>query len=99
MSDKLFTGQSGAGLVKITIDANGQAHHVEIDDLVFTKEDKQLISDLFVAALNDAYRRVDEEFERRYDKKGKGLKNLIPIQSLYNLTNLLKPPSDDDSKD
>lgn len=85
--------------MKITIDANGQAHHVEIDDLVFTKEDKQLISDLFVAALNDAYRRVDEEFERRYDKKGKGLKNLIPIQSLYNLTNLLKPPSDDDSKD
>lgn len=99
MSEKLFTGQSGAGLVKITIDTNGQAHHVEIDDLIFVKEDKQLISDLFVAALNDAYKQVDEEFEQQYNRKNKGIKNLIPIQSLYNLTNLLKPPPDDDSKD
>ena len=59
MTNQLFTGEAGAGLVKVTIDTAGRARQVEIDDLIFKKTDKQLISDLFVAALNRAYEQAD----------------------------------------
>ena len=48
-------GEAGGipGLVRIIADHVGQVRRVEIDDLVFQKTDKGLISDLFVAALNN----------------------------------------------
>jgi DNA-binding YbaB/EbfC family protein len=49
------TGESGAGLVKITI--NGA--HVEIDPSLL-EDDKDMLEDLVAAAFNDAARRIDE---------------------------------------
>ena len=60
MKDILFIGEAGAGLVKVTICSSGRAHKMEVDDLIFKETDKQLISDLFVAALNNAYDKADE---------------------------------------
>tara|TARA_Y100001970_G_C13885228_1_gene675850 strand:+ start:312 stop:635 length:324 start_codon:yes stop_codon:yes gene_type:complete len=47
-------GVSGGGLVKVTASAKGEVKHVEIDDSILSKDDKEMIEDLIVAAVNDA---------------------------------------------
>lgn len=53
------TGESGAGLVKITLSCNHNARRVEIDPSLL-EDDKEMIEDLVAAAINDAVRRVQE---------------------------------------
>lgn len=54
------TGESGAGLVKVTLNGKHEARKVEIDPSLFN-EDKEMCEDLIVAAFNDAARRIEEQ--------------------------------------
>lgn len=53
------TGESGAGLVKITLLGNHNVRKVEIDPSLL-EDEKELLEDLIAAAMNDAVRRVEE---------------------------------------
>ncbi|MCR5536085.1 MAG: YbaB/EbfC family nucleoid-associated protein [Succinivibrio sp.] len=53
------TGESGAGLVKVTLNGSHEVRRVSIDDSVFA-DDKEICEDLIAAAFNDAQRRLDE---------------------------------------
>ena len=60
-------GESGAGLVKITITGSHEVRRVEIADSLFEgeidsifKDDKEIVEDLLAAAYNDAHRRIEE---------------------------------------
>ncbi|WP_028116696.1 YbaB/EbfC family nucleoid-associated protein [Ferrimonas senticii] len=53
------TGESGAGLVKITINGAHNVRRVEIDDSLM-EDDKEMLEDLIAAAFNDAARRIEE---------------------------------------
>jgi len=53
------TGESGAGLVKVTLTGNYQARKVEISADAL-KEDKEFVEDLIAAAINDAAQKVEE---------------------------------------
>ncbi|KKN37550.1 hypothetical protein LCGC14_0762330 [marine sediment metagenome] len=55
-----IVGEAGAGLVKIVYNGLGEPLRVEIDDLIFKETDKQLVSDLFVAAT----KQVIEKFSK-----------------------------------
>lgn len=57
------TGESGAGLVKITVNAEGYAQSVEIDPSVLS-EDKEILQDLIAAAINDATQKVQKMKEK-----------------------------------
>lgn len=52
------TGESGAGMVKVTLSGKHQARKVEIaaDAL---KEDKEFLEDLIAAAINDASQKLE----------------------------------------
>lgn len=52
------TGESGAGLVKVTLNGRFEALRVEIDPLA-AEEDRAVLEDLIAAAFNDAVRRVE----------------------------------------
>lgn len=52
-------GESGAGLVKITMTGRHDVRRVEIDDSLM-QEDKEVLEDLLAAAVNDAVRRVEK---------------------------------------
>ena len=52
------TGESGAGMVKITMNGSHEVRRVEIDESIF-KDDKEICEDLLAAAYNDAHRRVE----------------------------------------
>ncbi|MDX1303202.1 YbaB/EbfC family nucleoid-associated protein [Photobacterium sp.] len=53
------TGESGAGLVKITITGSHSVRRVELDDSLM-EDDKDMLEDLIAAAFNDAARRVED---------------------------------------
>nr|WP_314263254.1 YbaB/EbfC family nucleoid-associated protein [uncultured Moellerella sp.] len=53
------TGESGAGLVKITINGAHNCRRVEIDPSLM-EDDKDMLEDLIAAAFNDAARRIAE---------------------------------------
>src|ERR1700675_2827856 len=51
-------GQSGAGMVKVTMTGRHEVRRVSIDPSLL-KDDKEMIEDLIAAAFNDAARRVE----------------------------------------
>ena len=52
------TGESGAGMVKITMLGNHNVRRVSIDESLM-QDDKEMLEDLIAAAINDAVRRVE----------------------------------------
>lgn len=52
------TGESGAGMVKVTLSGGHQARKVEINPEAL-KEDKEFLEDLVAAAINDAAQKLD----------------------------------------
>jgi len=54
------TGESGAGMVKVTMTGGHSVRRVEIDDSLMA-DDKDMVEDLVAAAFNDAVRRVEEQ--------------------------------------
>lgn len=51
-------GESGAGMVTVTMTGRHDVKRVSIDDAVLT-EDKEVLEDLLAAAVNDAVRKVE----------------------------------------
>lgn len=52
------TGESGAGMVKVTMTGRHDVRSVQIDPSLLS-EDKEILEDLLAAAVNDAVRRVE----------------------------------------
>ena len=53
-----MTGESGAGLVRITMNGRHDVRRVNIDASLM-KEEKEVLEDLLAAAINDAVRKID----------------------------------------
>ena len=54
MHNIMVMGEAGAGLVKATCTAKGDLKGLEIDPSIFSKDDKEVVEDLIVAAVKDA---------------------------------------------
>ncbi|MDG6774920.1 YbaB/EbfC family nucleoid-associated protein [Thiomicrorhabdus sp. ZW0627] len=52
------TGEAGGGMVKVTMTGKHELVKVELDDALM--DDKEMLEDLFAAAVNSASRRVEE---------------------------------------
>lgn len=52
------TGESGAGLVKVTMTGRHDVRRIEIDDSLIG-DDKEMLEDLVAAAVNDAVRKIE----------------------------------------
>jgi len=48
------TGESGGGLVKVTMAVSGDCRRVEIEDKLYKSGDKEFVEDLLTAAINQA---------------------------------------------
>ena len=51
-------GQSGAGLVKVTVTCRNDVKRIAIDPSLLS-DDKDMLEDLIVAAMNDALRKAE----------------------------------------
>ena len=58
-------GNSGGGMVKVTMTCRHDVKKVEIDDALMSEEDKEVLEDLVAAALNDAVRKVEQQTQEK----------------------------------
>ncbi|WP_432472660.1 YbaB/EbfC family nucleoid-associated protein [Amphritea sp. HPY] len=65
-------GESGAGLVKITMNGRHDVKSVVIDDSLM-EEDKEILEDLIAAAVNDAVRKVESSTQEKMAKVTGGM--------------------------
>lgn len=70
------SGESGAGMVKVTMTGRHDVKRVQIDDALLS-ESKEILEDLIAAAVNDAVRRVEQFNQEKMGGLASGL-NLPP---------------------
>lgn len=77
MQEKLaemeITGESGAGMVKITMNGKGYASAVAIDPQLFNGDDREVLEDLIAAAINDAKAKLDVQSQEQMKGLTEGL--------------------------
>jgi hypothetical protein len=74
------TGESGAGMVKVTLNGRHEAKRVSIEPKLLGEE-KEMLEDLLTAAINDAVRKIAERTQEKYSGLMSGL-NLPPGMKL-----------------
>jgi DNA-binding YbaB/EbfC family protein len=68
------TGESGGGLVKLTMTCKHDVKSVQIDpELLTDAEDREILEDLVAAAMNDAVRKVEKTTEEKMSSLTGGL--------------------------
>lgn len=72
MASITVTGESGAGMVKITMTCRHQVRSVEIDDTLIG-DDKEMLEDLIVAAFNDSIRKVEKTTQEKFSGMASGM--------------------------
>jgi nucleoid-associated protein EbfC len=75
------TGESGGGMVKVTMTGKHEARRVQIDPTLLGGDDREMLEDLIAAACNDAVRRGEEVTKERMSGFTAGL-NLPPGMKL-----------------
>ncbi|MBR0418748.1 MAG: YbaB/EbfC family nucleoid-associated protein [Erysipelotrichaceae bacterium] len=61
-----FEGSASNGLVKVTINGENKVLAVNIDPSILNPEDKEMIEDLIMIAVNDAIDKADELKKDRF---------------------------------
>jgi DNA-binding YbaB/EbfC family protein len=67
------TGEAGAGLVKATVTAKGQLKGLSIDPTLFAPDEREVVEDLIVAAVQDAQARAQIAAQEEMGKVTAGL--------------------------
>lgn len=73
-------GESGGGMVKISITCKNEIKKIDIDDSLFSEE-RDMLEDLLIAAFNDAIRKADKRTQESMSGMTSGL-NLPPGMKL-----------------
>jgi len=66
-------GQSGGGMVKVTLNAKGQMKAITLDPSLMKLEDKEMAEDLIIAAHADARAKADRLTEEKMQAVTAGL--------------------------
>ena len=74
LGDVEIIGQSGAGLVTITMNGKAEVRKVKLDPKVVNPEDIEMLEDLIVAACNDGKQKAEQHIAAETEKMMGGLK-------------------------
>jgi DNA-binding YbaB/EbfC family protein len=74
-------GQSGGGMVQVTVNGKGEMRRIKIDPSLAKPEDVEVLEDLIVAAANDAKGKAEAMMNEEMQKLTGGL-NLPPGMKL-----------------
>ena len=72
MASMMVTGESGAGMVRVTMNCQHRVQSVEIDDSMIG-DDKEMLEDLTVAAFNDAVQKVEKTVQEKFSGMASGM--------------------------
>lgn len=79
------TGEAGAGMVKATVNGKKEVVSIIVDESLLNKDDKEMLQDLTVAAVNKALELVDIKAKEELKKSTEGIIPNIPGLDLSNL--------------
>ena len=65
MGAMTVTGESGGGMVRVTMTCKHEVRALEIDDTLIG-DDKEMLEDLVIAAFNDAQRKVETTVQEKF---------------------------------
>jgi DNA-binding YbaB/EbfC family protein len=71
-------GQSGAGMVRVTLNGKGVARRVSIDPSLLKPEEQGVLEDLLLAAVNDAKAKADAHAQELMKSVSGGLAGMLP---------------------
>ncbi len=66
-------GQSGGGMVTVTLSGTGEMRRVKIDPSLMKPEEVEIVEDLILAATQDAKSKVDERAQQKMKDMAGGL--------------------------
>ncbi|RVU13929.1 YbaB/EbfC family nucleoid-associated protein [Methylobacterium oryzihabitans] len=67
------SGTAGGGSVTVTMTAKGQVRSVSLDPGLIVPDEKEILEDLVVAAMNDARGKAERAAQERMEELTKGL--------------------------
>lgn len=73
LGDVEVAGQSGGGLVNVTLNGKGEMKKLKIDPTLMVEAEVEILEDLIVAATNDAKGRVEAHVQAEMGKLTAGL--------------------------
>ncbi len=73
MAEMEVVGESGGGMVKVTMTGSHQVRRVEIAPSLWDEQDKDLIEDLVTAAFNSAAQNVEIKVKERQQEMMAGV--------------------------
>jgi nucleoid-associated protein EbfC len=77
MQDEIATmeasGQSGGGLVRVTLTGKFEMKKLDIDPSLFKEDEVEILEDLILAAHNDAKAKVEEIMQKKTQELTAGL--------------------------
>lgn len=79
------TGEAGAGMVKATVNGKKKVISIDIDESLLTKEDREMVQDLTVAAINNALEKAEISAKEEIKNSTDGLLPNIPGMDLGNM--------------
>jgi DNA-binding YbaB/EbfC family protein len=79
------SAEAGAGMVKATVNGKKQVVNIEIDPDVIKPDDREMLQDLVVAAVNKALAEVDVKAREELKKTTQGILPNIPGMDLSSL--------------
>lgn len=66
-------GQSGGGLVRVTVDGKGEVKRLRIDPSLMKADEVEILEDLIVAAAADAKNKADQQMQAKMAEITAGL--------------------------
>ncbi len=73
LGDVEITGQSGGGMVVVTMNGKAEMRKVKIDAKLLVPDDVEMLEDLIVAACNDAKQKAEQRIATETEKVMGGL--------------------------
>jgi DNA-binding YbaB/EbfC family protein len=78
-------GESGAGLVKVLVNGERKLLSLQLDESLLSPSDKEMLSDLIVAATNKAMEAIEVKIKQEMKAATEGMLPSIPGMDLGNL--------------
>ncbi|MEQ9288302.1 MAG: YbaB/EbfC family nucleoid-associated protein [Cyclobacteriaceae bacterium] len=87
LGEIVVEAESGAGMVKATVNGKKELISVDIDSSLLKEEDKEMVQDLVVAATNKALAEADIQAKEKMKESTEGMMPNIPGVDLGKMFN------------
>ena len=68
IASKTVQAEAGGGMVRVTADGSMRVRSIQLEPALLAANDKEMLQDLIVVAVNDALRRAQELFSQEMGK-------------------------------